>query len=870
MKQIKDIFSLVLNQIPDLLTFVLDKNGNFLVLSGEFKKIVKKTWGTTIEEGSNLFEAITYKEDSELLQRDFARALQGEIFETTQQYGAVDLARKYYMSKWSPLMKDKQIIGTICAVSHVLIDSKTNVDSIDSTGMFQLFFDLSSDGLICTQLNKPVRCDEVLSDDQKVIEMLNNEIVVYANQTMLHQLKSRECNIVGKSLMEIFDYPIENLLREYKRLLKNQRITIKSQEVMSNGEVVWIEGNYVTMCNDKNEILGHFGSRRDVTDRVAIEQASDQSQYLLNYIIENDRTAVAVHDKELRYVYVSQKYIDEFDLRDKKLIGEKAYDLFPDTPKKWKETYNRALEGEVVQKSEDLIVGNNQKQWWIRWECRPWYDINGAIGGIIVYVENINEEKRISGILKENELRLNALFSQAAIGISYGPINHVFKQVNQKLCEITGYSSDELSVLSFSNICHPMDLKDYVQLRTKLLKNEIEDFMLESRFFKKNKEIIWANVTYSLIESDEVVDKYILMVFEDITKRKEIEEKMIFLNYHDQLTGVYNRRFYEEEMRRLDTSRNLPMSLIVADANGLKLINDAFGHIQGDKMIQTIANVFVEECRSDDIIARIGGDEFVVLLANTDFEAAQGIAKRVHRSLKSKSIHQAPITISLGIATKKEKSKDILDVFNQAEAMMYREKLEHRSGMMSSTIQVILDTFFRENEYEKKHAHRVSEMCHEVGKHMRFDEHDLEKLRIAGLMHDIGKVNIPSSILNKVTKLNKHDWEEIMRHSEIGYRILSAVSEFAEVSEFVLAHHERWDGTGYPKGLKKERIPVASRIISVVDAYDTMVSNNTYTGSHPQDEALAELNRMKGLQFDPHVVEVFIDNKVYNHFSTNN
>ena len=182
---------------------------------------------------------------------------------------------------------------------------------------------------------------------------------------------------------------------------------------------------------------------------------------------------------------------------------------------------------------------------------------------------------------------------------------------------------------------------------------------------------------------------------------------------------------------------------------------------------------------------------------------------------------------------------------------------------MLDTIQVILDAFFTQHENEKEHANRVSKMCYEMGKLMHFELNQLNKIKLAGLMHDIGKVNIPTAILNKVSELSTNEWDQIMKHSEVGYRILSAVNEFAEVSEVVLAHHERWDGKGYPKGLSKEDIPLSSRILAIVDAYDTMIHTQAYASAVSQEEALEELINKANKQFDPYLVELFIQNQVY-------
>ncbi len=864
MKLTKEIIVTIMNQIDDIIISVFDKDGKYSLFNQAHKETMRDIWDKEIAQGMSLFEVIGTHQDKYKAQRDFERALSGDVFNNTEEFGDEQCHRKYFNNRWAPLYDDNQkIIGVLCVSTNITEVVESQKELATTTKIFEIFFNHTSDGLFYAEYENPIDWDHATNKNELLQHLLESGFVTQVNQAILDQLNANKEQLVGQSLKTILDYPFENVERDFRKILDKKKITLVTYERAFDGSMVWIEGNYITLLNEENHVVGLFGARRDITDRINAEQALHQSHKLMSYIIENDRSAIAVHDKDLNYIYVSQKYLDDYRVEDKNIIGKHHYEVFPDIPKKWRDVHQRVLKGEVLKKERDLFIREDGTRDWTRWECRPWYYEDQSIGGIVLYTEVINEQIRIENVLRENEQRLQAVFNQASVGISYGPPNAEFKEVNQKFVEIIGYTQSELKKLSLSDITHPDDLDDSNEVRKQLLNKEIEEITLEKRFIKKNQSIIRANVTLSLIQTDDYSTAHVMLIVEDVTERRQIEKEMRYLNYHDQLTGLYNRRFYEEELRRLDTKRNYPISLVIADADGLKLINDAFGHQQGDNMLIKIADVFKQECRHDEVIARIGGDELVILLPKTTEEEAQIIIDRINSRLEEYTINDAPISISTGIATKTSDSQQITDVFKQAEEIMYHKKLEHRSETMTNTVRVILDALFKKNEYEMEHAHQVSEMCGRMGDLLNLEKNEISKLKMAGMMHDIGKINIPNQVLNKVSELNNHDWGEIKRHSEIGYRILNAVSEFAEISEYVLAHHERWDGSGYPKGLKGKEIPLQARVIAIVDAFDTMTRNKSYRKAKSHEYAFNELRKQSGRQFDPELVEMFIANKVY-------
>lgn len=343
----------------------------------------------------------------------------------------------------------------------------------------------------------------------------------------------------------------------------------------------------------------------------------------------------------------------------------------------------------------------------------------------------------------------------------------------------------------------------------------------------------------------------------DVTEQKALEQQLEHMSYHDQLTGIYNRRFYEEELQRLDVPRNLPLTVVMGDVNGLKLVNDSFGHAMGDRLLVRAAELIRQGCRHDEIIARIGGDEFMLLLPGTDSEEAGRIAARVRQRASESTLEGLDISISFGWATKQNPEEAIGKVLQRAEDNLYKQKLFESPSVRGRTIQTIIRTLYEKNRREEEHSRRVSEISQAICRVLEMPEEAILEIRNVGLLHDIGKIAIDEQLLNHPGRLSDEDWRQMKKHPEIGYRILSTVNDMAEIAEYVLAHHERWDGGGYPRGLAGEAIPLQARIIAIADAYDAMTSDRTYRRAMTREAALREIVRCGGTQFDPRLTEVF-------------
>jgi len=347
-------------------------------------------------------------------------------------------------------------------------------------------------------------------------------------------------------------------------------------------------------------------------------------------------------------------------------------------------------------------------------------------------------------------------------------------------------------------------------------------------------------------------------LFEDLAAERERNARIEYLGHHDSLTGLYNRAFCEEEIRRLDTARQYPLALIIGDMNGLKLINDVFGHTQGDEALCYIADCFRMACRTEDIIARWGGDEYLVLLPRTSAQDAATICARIRKACRE---GDAPLTrpgVALGYGAKTHEGQDIADVLRTAEQAMYEDKVRLARHQGGESLKSMLDALHESTRETEAHARRLHRLTQRIGQRMGLDAHELERLERLSLLHDIGKIAVPVEILNRDGPLSEEEWALVRRHPENGYRIVLASRETSPVADAVLTHHEHWDGNGYPQGLAGESIPLAARILEVVDAYDVM-RHGMYQPPRSREEALAELKRCAGTQFDPAVVRMLAD-----------
>lgn len=471
----------------------------------------------------------------------------------------------------------------------------------------------------------------------------------------------------------------------------------------------------------------------------------------------------------------------------------------------------------------------------------------------------------IVNLKQEKELAQNYLNIAGVMIVILGEDGKV-KLMNKKGCEIIGEKEEDIVGQNWFEKYIPHEHKDtMVEVFTKVFNTNIEidkHFVNEIINAEGEKRLISWNNTTLYDESDNPIG--VLSSGEDITRLKEKEDQLSYLSYRDQLTGLYNRRFFEEELIELNDEENFPLSIIMGDVNGLKLINDAFGHKAGDQLLTLIGSKINETIRGNDIAARWGGDEFTILLPKTSKENAEYLIKRIRNSISNASFEYGSISIAFGLDTKVDHSESISEIFSNAEQLMYQNKLAEIDSVRGETIKTIMNTLFEKSEDVQNHSIRVSELSVAIAEKMGLSQSLINDVKTMAMLHDIGKIVIDLHILNKPGRLTDEEYEIIKQHPLTGSRMLNASHEYTRLSIGLLHHHERIDGKGYPNQIKGDQIPLESKIIAIADAYDAMTAIRPYRLKPlSKEEALQELIKHSGTQFDEKIVKVFVETEIF-------
>ncbi|SKA79349.1 PAS domain S-box-containing protein/diguanylate cyclase (GGDEF) domain-containing protein [Caloramator quimbayensis] len=384
--------------------------------------------------------------------------------------------------------------------------------------------------------------------------------------------------------------------------------------------------------------------------------------------------------------------------------------------------------------------------------------------------------------------------------------------------------------------------------------------------FTKYKRPISVKIRGLLIKVD---DKNVggYGIYTDISEQKRYEKKLEYFSFHDSLTKLYNYSYFYSQMNNYSKEEALPLSIIMADVNGLKLVNDTMGHAYGDKLLKSFANILLLCKRKEDTAIRLGGDEFVLIMPNTNKSEAIKVLNNINKEIESynEKLDEKILRLSIatGLAIKKDLNKTVEDVLKQADDNMYKNKLLDKTSSKNHILNVLIAALGEKDYITKGHTERVSKLCRKMIKKLDIDYSKLNNLMLLSDVHDLGKVAIPDNILNKPEPLTDEEWNIMKSHCEKGYKIALSTPELAGIADLILKHHERWDGKGYPLGIMGDEIPIECRILSIVDSYDAMTSKRPYNNPKTHKEALEEIKRCSGTQFDPELAEIFVSDDMW-------
>lgn len=480
--------------------------------------------------------------------------------------------------------------------------------------------------------------------------------------------------------------------------------------------------------------------------------------------------------------------------------------------------------------------------------------ISLLMSGVWIATKKKEKEEETDLLLKRSQAMIN---HHQAVMLLIEPLAGKIIEANQAATDFYGYTKDELLQMTIQDI-NILDQEDVSSLRMKALSKGQKYFTFPHRL--KNGETRIVDVYSSPIEYDN--RKVLFSIIFDVTKREEIAKQNEYLAYHDYLTGLYNRRYYEEEFQRRTDRNEFPIGVFLGDVDGFKQYNDTYGHAEGDIVLRKVSQNLRTLVGHDGILARIGGDEFAIIVSGKDHLGMRNyldmLNKEYDSSLGDSASDELP-TVSWGYSLQRNHQDTLDNLEEEAEAFMYNRKFYSHQSTRSKTVNTIMETLFTKSEREKKHSERVGLLSEAIAKHMHLSSADVNKIRVAGFLHDIGKIGIDEAILNKEGKLDENEWEIIKLHPAKSAGILDKTREYQDISGIVLAHHERFDGKGYPGKLKGEAIPLEARIIAVADTYDAITNDRPYRKAMDKYAAIEELKRSSGSQLDPEIVSVFID-----------
>lgn len=635
----------------------------------------------------------------------------------------------------------------------------------------------------------------------------------------------------------------------------------------SNGWM-WVRGEATK--DSAGNIVSLWGAAQDISERKRIEMKLRVSEERFYTLFDKAPLGYQSLDIEGNFLEVNQKWLDIFGYQKEEVIGKWFGDFLQPEYKEGFRTRFPIFKAQGYIHSEFEMMRKSGEKIFIAFDGKIGYTDEGAFRQTHCMLKDITVEKALSSQLAESQelmeqerKLLQATLVSVGDGVITSDIQGNVQFMNPVAEKLTGWTQEEAQghqIEEIFNIYNELTGEKSESI-TKLVfeTGSIIGLANHTVLISKQgeKRSIEDSAAPIVMETGEIIG--VVVVFSDFTEKRKQMDEIEYLSYHDFLTGLYNRRFFEEEVKRNDVSRNYPISIVMGDVNGLKLVNDSFGHMAGDKMLKKAAELIVKACREDDIVARLGGDEFVILLPKAGKEDAARFIKRVQEELTVEKIEGIPISISFGQATKIKEGESMSGMLKEAEDHMYRHKLYESTGAKSGTVSLVINALYAKSHREMLHSQRVSLLSAAIATSMGFPTDDVNQMKTAGLMHDIGKIGIEDRILNKSEKLNQQEWNEIKKHCEIGYRILTSVAEFSEIADFVLEHQERWDGTGYPRGLKGNQISIEARVIGVADAFDAMTGERSYGRVFSKEEAINEILSCSGTQFDPEVVKALCE-----------
>ena len=606
----------------------------------------------------------------------------------------------------------------------------------------------------------------------------------------------------------------------------------------------WMSFSAFAIESDENGIpFRYSGLVRDIQEEKVRSEELKQIEYLFKEAKKVADLTTFIYRTDTNEFDFSQELDDFTGLTNLRTITQFKKIIHPEDLGIYDDATNYTLRNAEGRVAVYRIIKDNKTKF-IQSSVYALTDKKGKIQKVFGILKDITEIEESRRNALEAQRSFELIFNSSPAGII--TLNKEFEitMENKTFREMFNSKENEIKIKyllgdEFDKVIKELEKNDFSHvIIERVIKNEMKHFAV------------------NIVRIDEKFDNECQGTVIDITEQERNREKISYLASHDVLTELHNRNYFEDII--VNKKLNYPLGIIMCDIDGLKLINDAFGHLEGDKLLKLFAKE-LKRLSSSYIVSRIGGDEFAVLVKNATEDELDEFSEKIKESVHNIKAFKVDWSVSVGYSILVDENSDFNRVFNKAENMMYRRKLTERKSRKSNALSTIMETLHEKTEETMNHCKRVGDyatmILSDYG-HKRIV--DLDDIRFLSDVHDVGKIAIPEGILSKKTKLTDSEYEEIKYHCEAGYKIIRNIIDKDEIAYGVLYHHERYDGKGYPHGLKGDNIPLYARILNIADSYDTMIRGRVYQKPISKKEALLDIKNNSGTQFDPNLAANFI------------